>query len=313
MIRRFALLQTFVAVARAGKMKQAAHELALTPGAVSQRIRQLEEVAGRRLFTRTSTGVELSAAGEAMFVALAEPFQAIEAVDKELGAPSSRRVTVSTTPSFAATWLVPRLAMFGRLYPDIEIAVEAGTHPVDLKREPIDLAIRHGLGKYPGLESTWLVAPELIVVASPDLLKNRAPLARPAEGRPVLDVRRRREKPSDLFRTENNGQAARLTDRHDRVDKIAALQRDLEEEPQRAGTGVDGRYRCSGRPQVQLVAMDILRSGLVERPAHEIREAFNVADILMLSVGAKPTDRHVLDQSPAQRADGLVGHWGLLS
>jgi LysR family transcriptional regulator, glycine cleavage system transcriptional activator len=58
MIRRFALLQTFVAVARAGKMKQAAHELALTPGAVSQRIRQLEEAAGRRLFIRTSTGVE---------------------------------------------------------------------------------------------------------------------------------------------------------------------------------------------------------------------------------------------------------------
>jgi LysR family transcriptional regulator, glycine cleavage system transcriptional activator len=181
MIRRFALLQTFVAVARAGKMKQAAHELALTPGAVSQRIRQLEEVAGRRLFTRTSTGVELSAAGEAMFVALAEPFQAIEAVEKELGAPSSRRVTVSTVPSFAASWLVPRLAIFGRLYPDIEIAVEASTRPVDLKREPIDLAIRHGLGKYPGLESTWLVAPELIVVASADLLKNRAPLRTPAD------------------------------------------------------------------------------------------------------------------------------------
>src|ERR1700759_4620550 len=181
MIRRFTLLQTFVAVARAGKMKQAADELAVTPGAVSQRIRQLEEVAGRRLFTRTSTGVELSAAGEAMFVALAEPFQAIEAVDNELGAPSSRRVTVSTVPSFAATWLVPRLAMFGRLYPDIEIAVEAGNRPVDLKREPIDLAIRHGLGKYPGLESTWLVAAELIVVASPDLLKKRGPLKVPAD------------------------------------------------------------------------------------------------------------------------------------
>ena len=131
MIRRFALLQTFVAVARAGKMKQAAHELALTPGAVSQRIRQLEEAAGRRLFTRTSTGVELSAAGEAMFVALAEPFQAIEAVDNELGAPSTRRVTVSTEPSFAAAWLVPRLATFARLCPDIEVAVEVGTRPVD--------------------------------------------------------------------------------------------------------------------------------------------------------------------------------------
>jgi LysR family glycine cleavage system transcriptional activator len=181
MIRRFALLQTFVAVARAGKMKQAAQDLALTPGAVSQRIRQLEEAAGRRLFTRTSTGVELSTAGEGMFTALAEPFRAIEAVDNELDAPSSRRVTVSTMPSFAAAWLVPRLAMFAQCYPDIEIAVEAGTRPVDLKREPIDLAIRHGLGKYPGLESTWLVAPELIVVASPDLLRDRAPLKRPAD------------------------------------------------------------------------------------------------------------------------------------
>ena len=181
MIRHFALLQTFVAVARAGKMKRAANELALTPGAVSQRIRQLEEAAGRRLFLRNPSGVELSAAGEAMFAALAEPFRAIEAVDRELGGPSSSRVTISTMPSLAATWLVPRLAMFAQRYPDIEIAVETGTRPVDLRREPIDLAIRHGLGKYPGLDATLLVAPELIVVASPDLLKDRAPLKVPAD------------------------------------------------------------------------------------------------------------------------------------
>ena len=88
---------------------------------------------------------------------------------------------MSTTPSFAAAWLVPRLAMFAQRYPDIEIVVETGTRPVDLRREPIDLAIRHGLGKYPGFEATWLVAPELIVVASPDLLKDRAPLKGPAD------------------------------------------------------------------------------------------------------------------------------------
>jgi LysR family glycine cleavage system transcriptional activator len=92
MIKRFALLQAFVAVARAGKMKQAAHELVLTPGAVSQRIRQLEDAAGHRLFTRTRAGVELTTAGEAMFAALAEPFRAIEVIDGELGATPSRRV-----------------------------------------------------------------------------------------------------------------------------------------------------------------------------------------------------------------------------
>ena len=181
MIRRFALLQAFVAVARAGTMKQAAHELALTPGAISQRVRQLEEAAGQRLFARTRAGVELTTAGEAMFAALAEPFRAIEAVDGGLGAAPSRRVTVSTMPSFAATWLVPRLAAFARLHPDIEIAVETGARPVDLKREPVDLAIRHGLGRYPGLETLWLAAPELIVVASPDLLGGRAPLKAPAD------------------------------------------------------------------------------------------------------------------------------------
>jgi LysR family transcriptional regulator, glycine cleavage system transcriptional activator len=181
MIKRFALLQAFVAVARAGKMKQAADELALTPGAVSQRIRQLEETAGRRLFTRTRGGVELTAAGEAMFAALAEPFCAIEAVDSELGAAPSRRVTVTTLPSFAATWLVPRLATFAQLHPDIEIAVETGVRPVDLRREPVDMAIRHGLGRYPGLETIWLAAPELIVVASPGLLGTRAPLKAPAD------------------------------------------------------------------------------------------------------------------------------------
>jgi LysR family transcriptional regulator, glycine cleavage system transcriptional activator len=197
MVRHFALLQAFVAVARAGKMRQAAQELALTPGAVSQRVRQLEEAAGHRLFTRTRAGVELTAAGETMFAALAEPFRALEAADGELGVVPSRRVTVSTVPSFAATWLVPRLASFARRYPDIEIAVETGVRPVDLKREPIDLAIRHGLGRYPGLDATWLFAPELIVVASPDLLRDRPPLKEPADCRafPLLHDLNRQDWP----------------------------------------------------------------------------------------------------------------------
>jgi len=191
------LLQTFVAVARAKKMKQAAHELALTPGAVSQRIRQLEEAAGRRLFLRNPTGVELNAAGEAMFAALAEPFRMIEEVDRELDGSSSSRVVITTTPSFAATWLVPRLAMFAQRYPEVEIGVETGSRPVDLKWEPIELAIRHGLGKYPGLETVWLIAPELIVVASPELLKRRAPLTVPADcmAFPLLHDSNRRDWP----------------------------------------------------------------------------------------------------------------------
>jgi LysR family transcriptional regulator, glycine cleavage system transcriptional activator len=181
MIRRFSLLQAFVAVARTGKMKEAADQLALTPGAISQRIRQLEEVAGQRLFERTRGGVELTPAGTEMFVALSEPFGAIEAIDRNLGVRSPRRVVVTTMPSFAATWLVPRLTKFSSLNPEIEVVVEASRRPVNLKQEPIDLAIRHGLGNYPGLEAAWLIAPELFVVASPELLKQGSPLHEPAD------------------------------------------------------------------------------------------------------------------------------------
>jgi hypothetical protein len=112
----------------------------------------------------------------------------------------------------------------------------------------------------------------------------------------VLDVRRRGEQPSNLVRAENNGEAARLAGRHDLLGKIAALQRDLEEEPQGSGTNVDGWHRRSDRRQPQLVPADILRGGLAGRPAKKIRKAFNVADIVVLRLGTKPADRHILDQ-----------------
>ncbi|WP_246659358.1 LysR substrate-binding domain-containing protein [Rhizobium sp. FY34] len=182
------LLQTFVIVARSGRMRDAAASMALTPGAISQRIRELEDYVGYRLFTRTQAGVELNSAGRSLFSAVDGPFQAIEEVVRKLESPSSRRIRISTMGSFAANWLVPRLSDFSRLHPDIEIAMETGSRVVDLKREPIDVAIRHGLGIYPGLEVAWLMAPEMIVVASPELLRSRSPVVTPADclGLPLL-------------------------------------------------------------------------------------------------------------------------------
>src|SRR5215471_897999 len=134
-----------------------------------------------------------------------------------------------------------------------------------------------------------------------------------AQERLVLDVRRRGEQSADLFRAENNGEAARLTGRHDALGKIGALQRNLEEEPQGSGTDVRGRYRRPDRRQPQLIAMDILGGGFVGRPTQKIGKLFDVADVLVLSLGIEPPDRHVLDQPPAYGTDGLLGHWGLLS
>src|SRR6516225_5116340 len=119
-----------------------------------------------------------------------------------------------------------------------------------------------------------------------------------AQDRPVLDVRRRGEQPTDLLRAQNNGQA-RLTGRDELLGKIVAFQGDLEEEPQGSGADVGGSHRRPARGQPQLIAMDILDGGLVGRPAEEIGKLFDVADILVVRLGTEPADRHVLDQSPA--------------
>src|SRR5947209_15402597 len=98
-----------------------------------------------------------------------------------------------------------------------------------------------------------------------DLRGSQAGGVSQAQHRLVLDVCRRGEQPTDLFRAQNNGQAARLAGRDELLGKIAALQRDPEEEPQRRDTDVDGRYRRPDRRQPQLIATDILGGGLVGR------------------------------------------------
>src|SRR5262245_21348848 len=183
-----ALLHTFVVVARSGRMREAAASMALTPGAVSQRVRALEEMLDRRLFARTQAGVALTAAGRSLFASLDEPFRRIEAAGGDVRGARSQRVTVSTMSSFAASWLVPRLSSFSRRCPEIDVSLEIESRVVDLRREPVDLAIRHGNGDYPGLAVAWLMAPSLIVVASPELLKSRLPIRTAADclGYPLL-------------------------------------------------------------------------------------------------------------------------------
>jgi LysR family glycine cleavage system transcriptional activator len=177
-----ALLQTFVIVARCESMKTAAERLAVTPGAVSQRIRALEESTGQRMFTRTRTGVVVTSAGRRLFDRIDQPFRTIESAQTGLRqSRHARRLVVNTVPSFAATWLVPRLGGFSRKHPNIEIVVEVDTRLVDPRTEPVDLVIRHGLGKYSGLKSVWLMAPELIVVASPRLLRSGPRIGTPAD------------------------------------------------------------------------------------------------------------------------------------
>ena len=142
----------------------------------------LEDRLGVALFTRERQGLRLTADGAAAHPLLRQAFSQIEAaVDMLARAPSRQTVTVSTMASFAASWLVPRLARFRARHPRIELRVEASSSVVDLRRDRVDVALRHGLGRYPGLRAVWLMAPVLVPVASPALLGRRKGLRSPAE------------------------------------------------------------------------------------------------------------------------------------
>ncbi|USG59534.1 LysR substrate-binding domain-containing protein [Sneathiella marina] len=170
-------LYTFFVVARAGAMQQAANELRVTPGAISQRIASIEDRYGKRLFSRSRKGVELTKAGQDLWSDIDASFSKIEkANNAHFGRNSEQQIRISATPTFAYSCLVPRLGEFTDKYPKLNITIETDKRLVDLRSEPIDLAIRHGLGDYVGYQSEWLSSPELIVVGSPSLLQRGRPI-----------------------------------------------------------------------------------------------------------------------------------------
>lgn len=175
-------LRAFAEAGRLGSLAAAANRLGVTPGAISQHLRQLEDRVGTPLLQRGRHGVTLTPAGALMHARLTMAFDQIEAsLDEVMQLGRRQSVTVSTVPSFAASWLVPRLGEFQALHPEIDVRVEASAEIADLHGGRIDFAIRHGLGSYPGLHSERLLAPVLLPVASPKLLKGGPKLRQPAD------------------------------------------------------------------------------------------------------------------------------------
>ncbi|HEX2116917.1 MAG TPA: LysR substrate-binding domain-containing protein [Alphaproteobacteria bacterium] len=177
----FRALRTFVEVARRGSIKAAAAAMHVTPGAVSQQVKALEARLGHRLFERSARGLALSSKGRTLAAALDEPFASIEVALATQPQRDDRRLTISVAPAFAATWLAPRLAGFGIRHPEIEIDLRSEDRLVDLHAEHVDLAIRHGLGAYPGLVSVALASPPLIVVGASSLLRSGSQISAPAD------------------------------------------------------------------------------------------------------------------------------------
>ncbi|WP_027132428.1 transcriptional regulator GcvA [Geminicoccus roseus] len=175
-------LRTFEAAARHLNFTRAAEELSVTPAAVSAQIRTLEEQVGVRLLWRTSRNVRLTEAGELLCDAVGQALDLVGQAVEQIGTPAIRpTLKVSTGFSFAAKWLVPRLDRFRRLYPDLDVRIDANDRLVDFVRDEIDVAIRFGSGIYPNMRVDRLFEEQVFPVCSPKLLDGDPPLRVPED------------------------------------------------------------------------------------------------------------------------------------
>jgi len=163
-------LRAFEAAARHLNFSRAADELSVTPGAVSQQIQNLEDYVGAALFKRTPKGLLLTDAAQTALPALREAFdRLVEAASLLTAAVDGRRLTLTAPPSLAAKWLVPRLGAFEQAHPQVDVWLQAGMELVDLTAGEVDVAIRYGSGRYPGLEVRRLMGESVVPVISPEL------------------------------------------------------------------------------------------------------------------------------------------------
>jgi LysR family glycine cleavage system transcriptional activator len=175
-------LKAFEAAARHESFTRAAEELCVTQGAISHQVKALEDELGVRLFNRERQRLVITEAGRSYLVIVREAFDRIAAgTERLLKREKAGVLTVSTSPNFAAKWLVHRLGRFAETHPEIDLRISASLHHVDFAREDVDLAIRHGDGSWPGLHVVRLCAEERFPVCSPKLLQGRRALRRPAD------------------------------------------------------------------------------------------------------------------------------------
>lgn len=167
-------LKAFEAAARHESFTKAASELSVTQGAVSQQVKALEDLLGFQLFLREPQGLQLTAAAREYLEVVRDAFDRIAlGTSKITRQHKSAILTVSTSPDFAAKWLVHRLGRFSEQHPEIDLRISASLDHVDFAREDIDLAVRHGQGGWPGLDGVKMFKEMLFPVCSPHLLGSK--------------------------------------------------------------------------------------------------------------------------------------------
>lgn len=175
-------LRAFEAAARHLSFTRAAEELHVTQAAISHQVKALEEHLGRKLFRRLNRALLLSDDGQAYLPSVSRAFALLNDATRNLlerDAPGP--LTVSALPSFAARWLVPRLGRFRQIHPDIDLRIDPSAALTDFASGDVDVGVRYGRGKYPGLRADWLMTEDIFPVCSPALLSGEHPLRAPGD------------------------------------------------------------------------------------------------------------------------------------
>lgn len=180
-------LQTLRAFEAAGRLKsysKAADELGLTHGAVSHRIRELEQRLGQTLFRRVGNSMQLTPEGQKLDAQVRQGLSLLEqAFATTKAQPARAHIVLTAVPTIASTWLFARLGQYRAENPDIDIELRVSETLNDYKREGIDLGVRLGAGGWPGLHAVKLFDEVLTPVCTPEYaerlnLKTPADLAR---------------------------------------------------------------------------------------------------------------------------------------
>ena len=173
-------LPAFRAAARLQNLRAAAHALSLTHSAISQQIRGLEEQLGLPLFHRHGRRIRLNPAGKALLAgverAMVELDEAVHCAVAAHGGGNEERLRLTTLPSFAQRWLMPRIARWHERFPGIALELHATPEVVDLQRDGFHAAVRQGRGPWPGLVNEVLSHAPFCVVGAPATARRLAGL-----------------------------------------------------------------------------------------------------------------------------------------
>lgn len=165
-----AALRAFEAAARLENFTAAAAELGMTQAAVSYQVKSLEDRLGAPLFVRERGRARLTGLGARLLPALSSAFDGIEAAFASFSQEDESLLTVTTTQTFANTWLAWRVGSFQMEHPDLAVRLTTGHDLADLRGGDADVGIRAGLGEWPGLETQLLMAIDFSPMASPAFL-----------------------------------------------------------------------------------------------------------------------------------------------